>query len=261
MPAETITIKQPKSRTRSPKPKAPETKIPKKPIDVATFKSPKSRVSESFKELRTNLQFNLLNRYAKAVLITSALPGDGKSWVSSNLAVTFAQNKKKILLVDTDMRRGVQDKTFNITKNLGLSNLLSTLEQTDTSFEDINFEEYISKTNMDNLFILPAGTYTHNPFELLSSPSAAMLIEVLKENFDFIIFDGTPSMLVNDSVVLSSLVDLTVIVARYKSTKIECLKKLKKSIEGVGGKIAGVVLNKVPFKTSEYNNKYNAYYE
>ncbi len=219
----------------------------------------KNKVSEAIKELRTNIQFNMVHKNPKTILITSPFPKEGKSWVSSNLANVFAQNKKKVLLIDADMRKGVQSKTFNIQASFGLSNLLGKIDS-DDSLANVKFEDYIHKTSQDNLYILTKGSRCKNPSELLSSNAMILLLEKLTEDYDYIIFDGTPSMLVTDSIILCTLVDLTVIVARYKSTKIEDLKKLKKSIEGVGGKIAGVVLNGVESKNSDYKGNYYGYY-
>ncbi len=228
---------------------------------VITFKSPKSRISESFKELRTNLEFSMVNKQVKTILITSAYPGEGKSWTSSNLAVAFAQHKKKVLLIDADMRRGTQADIFAINPAPGLSNLISTIDQSGIDLENFDFNEYIKPTELENLSILPSGIKPVNPSELLASDSMWILINILKNEYDYIIFDGTPSMLVTDSVVLSSLLDTTVIVAKYKSTKVDSIKQLKKFIGNVGGTIAGVVLNKIPSKKSEYSNAYYGYYE
>ncbi|MCL2320761.1 MAG: CpsD/CapB family tyrosine-protein kinase [Oscillospiraceae bacterium] len=229
--------------------------------EVITFRSPKSRISEAFKELRTNLEFSMINKQVKTILVTSALPGEGKSWTSSNLAVAFAQHKKKVILVDADLRRGTQADIFNVQASSGLSNLLSDIDQNEEDFDKIDFDKYIMKTEIDNLSIIPSGIRPINPSELLASNAMKLLIDILKFNYDYIIFDGTPSILVTDSIILSSLLDTTVIVAKYKTTKIDSLKQLKKSIGNVGGKIAGVVLNKIPNKRQEYSYGYTGYYE
>ena len=229
--------------------------------EIITLSSPKSRVSEAFRELRTNLEFSMINKEVRTILITSAFPNEGKSWTSSNLAVAFAQHKKKVILVDADMRRGSQADIFNIQASSGLSNLLSVIDQNKDDLDKIDFDEYIKSTELNNLFILPSGIRPINPSELISSDAMTILIEILKYNYDYIIFDGTPSILVTDSVILSSILDTTVIVAKYKSTKIDSIKQLKKSIANVGGKIAGVVLNKIPNKKSDYSSGYYGYYE
>ena len=222
----------------------------------------KGQVTEAIKELRTNLQFNVVYKNAKAILITSAFPKEGKSWISTNLAIAFAQNKKKTIVVDADMRKGIQAKSFSVPVDAGLSDLLSKMDNTD-DLNSINYEDYIKKTEQNNLYVLTKGSKCPNPSELLSSDAMPKLLEKLKAMYDIIIFDGTPSNLVTDSVILCTLADLTVIVARYKMTKIETLKALKKSIEGVGGKIAGVVLNGVESKHSKYGyykGDYSGYY-
>jgi len=238
---------------------SPKGKIKSKETDLHLQKS---RLSEAVKELRTNLQFNVVYRNAKSILITSSFPKEGKSWVSTNLAIAFAQNKKKTIIIDADMRKGVQSRAFNVQANIGLSDILSKIENT-ADFDSVHIEDYIKDTDQENLSILTKGSKCPNPSELLSSESMFKLDKKLKEVYDIIIFDGTPSNLVTDSVILCTLADLTVIVAKYKVTKIDSLKALKKSIEGVGGKIAGVVLNGVEAKHSKYGDykgNYSGYY-
>ena len=229
--------------------------------EIITLKSPKSRISEAFKELRTNLEFSMMNKKVKTILITSAFPGEGKSWTSSNLAVAFAQHKRKVILVDADLRRGSQADIFNLQASPGLSNLLYIIDQNSDNLHKIDFDQYIKPTELDNLFVLLPGIKPINPSELLASDAMMLLIKILKDNYDYIIFDGTPSILVTDSVILSGILDTTVIVTKYNSTKIDSIKQLKKSIANVGGKIAGVVLNNIPNKKNKYLDGYYGYYE
>ena len=222
--------------------------------EIISHLLPKSTVAECFRTLRTNIQFTAIDKKVRTILITSCFPGEGKSWVSANLAIIFAQTGKRVLLIDADMRKGRQDEIFNVGHMPGLSNILA------DGMEDVEkFNDSIKKTKIDNLFIIPVGNMPPNPSELLSSTKMAELLEKLKYDFDVIILDGTPSAIVADSVILSRLADATLIVTAAKKTAREHLVKLKKSIEGVGGKISGVILNKVQMENKEYYG-YQYYY-
>ena len=223
--------------------------------EIITFTSPKSSVSEIFKTLRTNLQFMNVDDKMKSMLITSTKPGEGKSWVAANLAITFAQAGKKVILVDADMRRSRQHKIFDLSNKKGLSNLLV------LSVDNLENEVvgYLQPTMVDSLYVIPAGVVPPNPSELLTSRKMIDLVEILENLADIVIFDGTPTTLVTDAIILSRYVSSTMIVAAHKKTKMEDLKQAKKIIENVGGKIGGVVLNQVPI--SKKNAAKGYYYE
>ena len=223
--------------------------------EIIAYKNPKSPIVEIFRTLRTNIQFMNSQKSLKTILVTSTMPVEGKTWVASNLAVTFAQAGKKVVLIDADMRKGRLHKVFQISVTPGLSNYLSGIDEYGKKSDD-NIFKYIKQTEVENLYVIPTGHVPPNPSELLSSETTINMLEKLKEIFDIIIFDGTPCILVTDSIILSRIVDSTIIVASHKLTKKDNLKKLKKSIENVGGKIAGVVLNKVPVNIQKYRSSY-----
>lgn len=218
---------------------------------------PKSYVSESFRTLRTNIQFMHANKDIKTILVTSTMPGEGKSYVASNLAATFAQANKKVIIVDADMRKGRLHDIFKISKKPGLSNYLSGVAVNDKDGNGLN--SCISETEIENLYIMPMGNTPPNPSELIASTRMVELIKELRKLFDVIIFDGTPSKIVTDSVILSRETDTTLLVTGYNKTKMDDLKKIQRDIENVGGNIAGVVINSVPINTKRYANSY--YYE
>lgn len=221
--------------------------------ELITNEDPKSPISETFKTLRTNMQFMTSNKGLKTILVTSSIPGEGKSWVSSNLAITFAQEGKKVLIIDADMRKGRIHSIFNIDKKPGLSNYLSGVSEIK---EKDNILNYIKKTEIDNLNVIPSGDVPPNPSELLGNNKMEDLIGILRSMFDIIIFDGTPCLLVTDALILAGKLDSTLIVTSYKTTKMGNVEKIKKSIENVGGKIAGIVLNKIPISVKQYKNTY-----
>lgn len=221
--------------------------------EIVTYKTPKSPISELFRTLRTNLQFMVSNKELKTLLITSTIPEEGKTWIASNLAVTFAQAGNKVVLIDADMRKGRQFSMFGVAPKPGLSNFLSGIDIGDRDDDAI---KYIQETEVENLYVISAGSIPPNPSELLMAKKMEKMIEELKRVCDIMIFDGTPSALVTDSIILSKMVDSTVIVASYKETKKEDLKEMKRKIENVGGKIAGVVFNKAPISEKEYMKSY-----
>lgn len=224
--------------------------------ELITFVSPKMQISEVFRTLRTNIQFMNVDEKLKSLLITSTVPGEGKSWVSANLAVTFAQAGKRVLIVDSDMRKGRQHSIFELSNEKGLSNYL--IMTTKHNNLDL-IGEYIQSTIVDNLYVMTAGMVPPNPSELLTSQKMVDLISDLEKIFDIVIFDGTPSTIVTDAIILSKFVDTTLIVSAHKITKIDDLNQVKRNILNVGGKIAGVVINKMPTTKKEYSSNY--YYE
>lgn len=210
--------------------------------------------NEEIKKIRTNIKFSSINEDVKVICVTSSLPGEGKSLISANLAASFAQYDEKVLLVDCDLRKGRQGKLFNIPINndLGLSKLLI-----NKRWEN-EYRNYIKDTKVNNLSIIPAGMFPPNPSELLTSERFLYLIKKLKDDYDRIILDCPPIEGLSDALVVSSLADTTVLVAKYKSTPVNLLEKSKKALDKVGSKLAGVVLNHVD---KEPNTYYYGYYK
>ena len=176
--------------------------------------------------------------------------------MSSNLAISFAQSNKKVLIIDADMRKGRQNKIFKLYSTLGLSNYLANIENTYDSDKVFTILDYIQKTEIDNLYVMPAGNTPPNPSELLNSKRMSELIERAKNAFDYVIIDGTPCQLVTDSFILTRIVDSTIIVTACKKTKKEVLKRIINNIQKIGGNISGIVLNKMPMSTRKYEERY-----
>ena len=226
--------------------------------EIITHKDPKSPISEIFRTLRTSIQFTNTKKGLKSLLITSTSPSEGKSWVSANLAVAFAQAGKKVILVDCDMRKGRQFSIFNVSPTPGLSNFLSGINSNGEESSS-NILSYIKETEVENLYLITAGNIPPNPSELLVSEQMMETVDALEQVCDLVIFDGTPSSLVTDAVIISRYVDTTLIVSAYKITKMDDLEKVKRDILNVGGKIAGVVINKVPVSQRQYYQTYYYY--
>ena len=222
-------------------------------VELLVQKYPKSSVSESIKTLRTNLQFSSVDSEIETILITSSIPGEGKSFISANLAISFVQTGKKVLIVDCDMRKGRQHRIFKLSNSKGLSNLL---------IDDMkNITQYVSKTSINDLYVITRGTVPPNPSELLNSKKNKDLIALLKSKFDIVIFDGVPCNGLPDSIIMSTLVDKVLIVSSETVTPKTVLENTKKQLEKVGAPIAGTVLNNVSRKSGTYGRYYGYYGE
>lgn len=216
--------------------------------ELIVDRDPKSPLSEAIKNIRTNLQFSSVDEQVKNILVTSSTSGEGKSFVTANLAIAFAKLGSKVLIVDCDMRLGRQHEIFGLSNTVGLSNLL---------IDDVDkkYSAYIQKTEIKNVSVLTRGIVPPNPSELLASEKNKHLIEILKLNYDYIIWDGVPITGLTDSRIMAGLVDKIVIVSSYKKTPIELLKTSAAALEKFNNKIAGVVLNELPFKGNHYYTK------
>ena len=210
---------------------------------------PKAGFVEDVKTIRTNLDFSSVDKRVKKILITSSIPGEGKSFVSSNLAISFAQNNKKVLLIDCDLRKGVVHKKFGM-KNIGLSNLIA---RNDLD----NIKTYINHTHINNLDVMTRGIVPPNPSELLNSNIFDEVLKLLEPFYDIIILDGTPITNLPDSLVVSKFADKTLIVSTIGYTPVYLLDNTKKSLENVNADIAGIIINKVPVSRGGYY--YSAY--
>lgn len=224
--------------------------------EIIVLENPKSPEAEMFRNLRTNIQFMNADNDKKVILVTSTTPGEGKSYITANLATAFAQIDKKVLIIDIDMRKGRQYSLFNLNPRPGLSNFLSGVVDQDFTGEKGNIENYIQETHVDNLYMIAAGSVPPNPSELLVSSKMSGMIEKLKKQFDVILFDAPPTLIVADALIIARLVDFSILVAAQNTTRMEDLSKAKAAIENVGGKVAGVVLNKVQITTKRYENSY-----
>ena len=219
--------------------------------ELVIHSRPKSNISEDIRTIRTNLQFTSNIDNSKVLLVTSSVPGEGKSFISSNLAAAFAGTGETTLLIDSDMRLGRIHKIFGLSNKKGLSNLL-------VEKDNIDYQEYIKKTEIENLYVITRGTVPPNPSELLNSPNAKAIIEFLRDKFDHVIFDGVPINGLPDSLIVANLVDKVIIVSSAGYTKIDELNDTKKALEKVDANIAGVVVNRAS-KTKR--GKYSNYYE
>lgn len=212
---------------------------------VITHLDPKSAISESFRNLRTNVHYTNIDKEVKLIQVTSSVQGEGKSTITANYAVTVAQSGKKVLIVDCDLRRPQIHKIFNVSNTSGLSNVLVGDNQMDKNIKD---------TNVPNLFILTSGPIPPNPSEMLDSKRMKELILSLKDHFDMILLDSPPIMPVTDGLILSQIVDGTIVIVSLGSTEKDAFKKTMSSLENIGANILGTVINKASSKAGYYVN-------
>ena len=218
--------------------------------ELVVLNRPKANISEDIRTIRTNLKFMSNSNRATTILVTSSIPGEGKSFISSNLGVAFAKTEELTVIVDSDLRLGRVHKIFDVPNRVGLSNMLVE--------EDMNdYVKYLIKTKIPNLYVIPRGTVPPNPSELLNSGNMDKVLSFLKESFDNIIFDGVPINGLPDSLIVADIVDRVVLVAKANATKIDELNDAKKALEKIDARIAGVVVNNIS-KTKR--GKYYKYY-
>ena len=225
--------------------------IPLKEKNTKTISSENEEIliKKAFEKLRTNIQFLCVNNTAdkEVMLVTSSREDEGKSFVAANLAVSFAEIGKKVLIIDGDMINGKQDKIFNIPNNLGLSNYLSNIDSNGAEINEF-LSKYLNETTAKNVNLITSGTVPPNPAELLASPRLQELIKDAKVFFDIIIIDAGEVLEKTEALVLARNVNSTILVASSKETTAEDLNNSKKDIQNIGGKIIGVVLNRVKIK-------------
>lgn len=216
--------------------------------ELTAYVDSKSSITESFKGLRTNIKF-YKKEPIKSIAITSSVPEEGKSWISSNLATIFARNGEKVLLIDADMRRGRQHAIFNVNQRNGLSDLLK-------SGDIENIGQYIKKTTVDNLHVLTCGELTQDSSELLLTNKFEKALSILNKYYDLIVIDTTPNSIVTDGIIISRLVDTNLIVTKYNYTDLETIERIKENIQKVGGDVLGLVINQIPNINKKYEESY-----
>ena len=217
-------------------------------IGFVVERKPKSVVSEAYRTLRTNIQYSSFDKKMQTILITSAEAAEGKSTVSGNLALTFAQNDSKVIIIDCDLRKPSVHKNFKISNRIGLSELL---------LGKAELQEAVQQRN-DNLFVLTSGKIPPNPSEMLASSVMTNLIGKLRKEYDVIILDSAPVGAVTDPQILSTKVDGTILVTRAERTKRDIVLEAKNSLEKVGANLIGCVLHGVENTKGKYYYYYGS---
>jgi succinoglycan biosynthesis transport protein ExoP len=230
----------------------------KEAVELVAQSRPHSQMAESYRALRTSLLLTNLGAPPKVIIVTSALPQEGKTTTSMNTALVLAQKGVRVLLIDADLRRPSIHKILGMGPRSGLSNVLTgsaTLQQTITR-----------SSILPNLYILPAGTPPPNPAELLASTNMRDVLEELRGQYDHIVVDTPPTLSVTDAVVLSPRADAIVLVIRSGQTTKQALRRSRDILTQVNAKVSGVLLNAVDLTSPdyyyyyEYQSKYSRYY-
>lgn len=206
------------------------------PINLTTINEPTSVITEQIKTIRTNINFAATDKKLRTLMVTSAMPGEGKSTVSCNLAVEYAKEGMKVLLVDADLRRPTIHKTFGLENNKGLSSWLA--NQMD------NVNDAIHPV-IGNLYVMPSGPKPPNPAELLGSNKMTEFLTSATRNLDLVIVDAPPILPVTDSQLLANKVDGTVLVVRQGVAQKVAVRDAVNSLKKSQANILGAVLNDV----------------
>jgi capsular exopolysaccharide synthesis family protein len=224
---------------------------------LITYEDPKSPISESYRTLRTNVTYASADKKIKSLLISSPQPGEGKSTTTANLAIAFAQLRRRTLLVDADLRKPVQHNVFDKPRGQGLAEYL---------IGEVNeVDSIIHPTKVDSLFIITAGDLPPNPSELLGSNRMSQLVKQLEQDWDMILFDSPPIVAVTDASMISAEIDAIAMVVKAGQTDRAAVDRALDTMRNVKAPLIGVILNganpeTLAGKYSYYYSYYNYYY-
>ncbi|MDX8361124.1 MULTISPECIES: CpsD/CapB family tyrosine-protein kinase [Bacillaceae] len=210
------------------------------------YLKPKTIVSEQYRSLRTNIQFSMNAHAKQSIVVTSSIPNEGKSTTITNLSISFAQQGKRILIVDADLRKPTLHNIFRISQENGLTNFLAGFY---SSIDDV-----ISNTEIDHLSIVPCGPIPNNPAELLSSKRMNDFLEEALQKFDLVLLDTPPVLAVTDAQIVSNLCGGVLLVVKSGKTDKKQVKKAKELLEQTNANILGAVLNKKVAGKNKYFN-------
>lgn len=220
-------------------------------LNLIMDKDPKSPISESYRTIRTNIEFSSIDKEIKIILITSSEPEEGKTTTASNIALAYAQAGKKTLIIDCDLRKPKIHKMFNISGIVGLTNIMA---------DNLKLSEIVYPFN-ESLDILPAGSIPPNPSEILSSNKMKNFLVEASELYERIIIDSPPVNVVTDTQILSGIADGVLLVVRSGSTNIDDANRAKELLLKAKANILGVVLRRVKTSHRKYGlSRYNYYY-
>ena len=213
-----------------------------------SFASDRSAIAEAFRTFRTNLQFLDVDNPPRVLVVTSSLPGEGKTTTAMNLALALAEAEHNVVLVDGDMRRPKLAEYFDLVGSVGFSTVLS---------GQTSLEEVLQKTRFPGLTILTSGAVPPNPSELLGSLAAQKVLNELRAGFDYVVVDSSPLLAVTDAAVLASDSDGVLVIARFGETKRDQLAHAVGNLKNVGARILGAVFTMTPARgNASYSYSY-----
>lgn len=218
---------------------------------LATLLYPRSAAAEAYRALRTNIEFAAVDRPIDTLLVTSGVPGEGKTVTAANLAVVFAQAGRRVLLVDADLRKPGVHEIFAITNERGFTDLLRS--------DDTHLADVVRPTDQKNLNVLTAGPHPPNPAELLGSQRMRAILPSLVEAYDMVVFDSPPLEVFTDAAVLSASLDGTILVVESRRGRLAQIRAAREALSKASAQLMGVVLNGIPAKTpTEYGRYYDS---
>lgn len=220
-----------------------QTDLRKSSVSLLAHARPKSEVAESYRALRTSILLSSIGSAPKVIMVTSALPQEGKTTTSINTAIVLAQKGGKVLLVDADMRRPTIHQTFKLRNRTGLSTVLTG----SSSADDL----IVPSSILPNLFVLPAGPPPPHPAELLDSNMMRSLLEKWRQEYDHIVIDTPPVLSVTDAVLLSAQMDSVLLVIRSAQTSKDALRRSRDILAQVNARVMGVVVNAIDLQSPD----------
>jgi succinoglycan biosynthesis transport protein ExoP len=232
---------------RQESPKKPDQSLSK---ELVVVRDRLSMIAESYRTIRTALLLSQAEHPPKVILLTSPSPGDGKTMTSVNLAIALAQSEQRVLLIDSDLRKGRCHQLVNVENHHGLTNVLT---------GHASLQESVQQTSIGNFYVLPRGALPPNPTDLLMSQKMRGVLRELRESFDFIVIDSPPVIAVSDAAIVSSLCDGVLLVFHGHKTTTPRARRALDRLESIGAPIIGVILNSVDMRNPDYVD-YRSYY-
>lgn len=221
------------------------------PDELFAHRYPKSSITESVRSIRTNVTFSSVGKEFKRLLVTSAGPQEGKSTAVINLGIIFAQGGRRVLIVDSDLRRPRLHRAFNVSRKRGLTNVI---------MGEATVDEVIIQTEVPGVDLIPCGPIPPNPSELLGTVRMQEISHLLADKYDLVLFDSPPVVAVTDAVVMSKIVDGVVLIAKAGKTTREIVAKATRQLSDVGAQILGSVLNDFNIRSAGYRYYYYYYH-
>lgn len=216
-------------------------------VNLPVIHHPRSGIAESFRGLKSNLNAILERPGSKVVSINSLIPGEGKSFISSNFSAILTKSKKKVLLIGADLHKPTLHNFLGVKESFGLSNYFK---------DEKNFEDILSTTSLPNLSFIQSGPIPQNPSDLLDSLKFEKLIDKARKMFDFIIIDNAPLLLVPDAILTSSFSDISLFILRINYSHKEQIKQINKIVDFNRIKRSAIIINEAPDRGYGYGNKY-----
>lgn len=214
---------------------------------LITLSNPRSPISESYRSLRTNIDYSAIDEKIQVIMVSSAGPGEGKTTTITNLAITYAQSERKVILIDADLRKPTAHHNFSISNRWGLSSVLS---------QQCTLEESIQSSSVPGLDVITSGTIPPNPAEMLGSNRMNAVIQQLRDMYDIILIDTPPLLAVTDAQIVATKSDGAIMVVDQGRVKRDIAKKAIQNLQTVNARILGVVLNNVKRKANEESYYY-----